>query len=125
VDEQKLDANATKNIRNIFLMVGKLASRLWTSNMWPEVVDSRTLLGVVVASNGLMMRHPIVNLGGGEESLTEREVRLVVHPLLLIYGTEDGNKYDDFRVLMPAEVWCPDSVMQFFLTGLPRDVVAC
>lgn len=56
-----------------------------------------------------MTAHPLVKFNDHKEDWTERQIGLVAHPLLLIWGNEEGEKYDEYRVLVPAEVWCADA----------------
>ena len=32
---------------------------------------------------------------------------MVIHPLIMAYGTDEGEAYDQHRAWMPAEVWLP------------------
>jgi len=112
IDDTRLEALQLARIHELFLKVAKIACNLWTSKTWPEVVDSSLLLGSIEAhDSALMTLHPFVTSNGNKNDLTSRQIGLVIHPLLLIYGTDDGDKYDEYRVLMPAEVWCPDVAM--------------
>lgn len=97
-------------IGDIFVQAARLAYELWTRktalrcitlvNMDPNVRFSTTDPG--------MVHHALVKYNESEEELNGRPLRLVVHPLLQVWGTDDGDNYDKNRVWMPAEVWLPN-----------------
>jgi hypothetical protein len=57
-----------------------------------------------------MKPYPLVRYKNHPNWLKDEPVTLIVHPLLEIYGTDEGEDYDNNpRILMPAEVWLESS----------------
>lgn len=56
-----------------------------------------------------MVPHTLVRCGDGngdhEDQLEPKPVSVIVHPLLVVYGTDESTNYDQHRVWAPAEVW--------------------
>lgn len=42
---------------------------------------------------------------GHEDELEHKPITVIVHPLLLVYGTDESRDYDQHRVWAQAEVW--------------------
>lgn len=54
----------------------------------------------------LMEPHSLVRMDKHPGKLRGRLVELIVHPLLEIYGRDEGKRYEEeARVLVPAEAW--------------------
>ncbi|KFY69893.1 hypothetical protein V499_09645 [Pseudogymnoascus sp. VKM F-103] len=49
--------------------------------------------------------HTMVHPDDHDDKLKGRNITLIVHPLLQVYGTDEGKDYDNMRVWVPAEAW--------------------
>jgi hypothetical protein len=106
IDKGKLKDKAKKRVRTMFVNAAKLAYKLWTSKTWVVVMDAKELPETFSTDGNSMKAHPLVDFEGDMSKLVGQKIDLVAHPLLLIYGNNEGEKYEEYRVLMPAEVLC-------------------
>ncbi|QSZ31529.1 hypothetical protein DSL72_001096 [Monilinia vaccinii-corymbosi] len=53
--------------------------------------------------------HSSVDYESHEDQLHGKAISILLHPLVMVYGTEDGKDYDQQRVWAPAEVWLDSS----------------
>lgn len=51
------------------------------------------------------LSHSSVDYESHEDQLKGKPISVIVHPLLMVYGTDDAEDYDQGRVWAPAEVW--------------------
>ncbi|PVH80367.1 hypothetical protein DL98DRAFT_418771 [Cadophora sp. DSE1049] len=52
-----------------------------------------------------MAPHSLIHPDEDEEKLKGRQIKVLVHPLLEVLGTDEARYYDEARVWVPAEVW--------------------
>jgi hypothetical protein len=52
-----------------------------------------------------------------DDHLIGKPITVIVHPLLEVYGTCEGEDYEKGRVLIPAEVWLENSLCRFLQHG--------
>ncbi|KAF7940707.1 uncharacterized protein EAE97_006893 [Botrytis byssoidea] len=98
-------------LRVIYSEAASISYMLWTR---------RTALNVYVLENMRDMRFPFdnkyvvphssVNYEEHEDQLEGRALSIIVHPCLVVSGTDDAKNYDQRRVWAPAEVWLDSSV---------------
>ncbi|ESZ92368.1 hypothetical protein SBOR_7252 [Sclerotinia borealis F-4128] len=53
--------------------------------------------------------HSSVDYESHKDQLRGRSISMMVHPLVMVFGTDDGTDYDQGRVWAPAEVWLDSS----------------
>ncbi|TGO89504.1 hypothetical protein BPOR_0106g00120 [Botrytis porri] len=52
-----------------------------------------------------LLSHSSVDYESHEDRLIGKPIDVIVHPLVMVYGTDDGENYQQGRVWAPAEVW--------------------
>jgi hypothetical protein len=79
------------------LWTRKIGMRLWTlSDMGTPTFD---------VEDSRFKPHTMVHPDDYNDKLKGRNITLIVHPLLQVYGTDEGKDYDSERVWVPAEAW--------------------
>jgi len=101
-----------ENLEAIYFQAAQVAYNLWTRRQTFKVTTLADMGPVTFdADNALMEPHPSVRVDDHQRRLKGRPVTLIMHPLLEVIGTEEGEGFDqEPRVLMPAEVWLDSSL---------------
>lgn len=109
-----MNGGDTLDVRNrvteIFVRAARLSYELWTRKTALKVTTFSNIDGYVRfdVDSPKMVAHALFDYDQHDDMLKGRFVRMIVHPMLQAFGTDDGDQYDKGRVLMPAEVWLPN-----------------
>ncbi|KAF5869579.1 uncharacterized protein Bfra_010775 [Botrytis fragariae] len=108
-DEARADAG--DKLKAIYREAATMSYKLWSR---------RTLLSCTTLSNldhptfepnnKYMVAHSSVDYEKHESLLYGKPISIIVHPCLIVFGTDDAKDYDQQRVWAPAEVWLDSSV---------------
>ncbi|EDO01359.1 predicted protein [Sclerotinia sclerotiorum 1980 UF-70] len=102
------DDQLRENIFSIYREAAIISYNLWTR---------RTKLVCYTLHDGMgsrllfhpnskdMTAHSSVDYGSHADQLKGRPISIILHPCLMVYGTDDGKDYHQGRVWAPAEVW--------------------
>ena len=94
-----------RELYQIFCSAGKLFSSLWKQKIFIDSqFDCYNQRPFEVASD-LMEIHPTQRIDDGDTSKDGLLVQLVVQPAVLAFGTEEGQKYNKFKIWAKAVVW--------------------
>jgi hypothetical protein len=96
-----------KKLKSIYQEAVLIAYMLWTRRTTMEVLTLSDMEHPPTfdVSDTQLKPHPLVHPDDYDDKLKGRPITLIVHPLLRVYGTDDGRDYDRARVWVPAEVW--------------------
>ena len=103
-----IDTNTAniKKLNSIYREAALVSYMLWTRKTAMKLV---TLINMESPTfdvdDSKLKPHAIVHPDDHDDKLKGRQITLIVHPLLLVYGTDEGKDYDNVRVWVPAEVW--------------------
>jgi hypothetical protein len=101
-----------EGLGEVYYQAAQVAYNLWTRRQTFKV-STRADMGPITfdADNALIAPHPSVRVDDHRGQLKGRPVTLIVHPLLEVVGTDEGEDFDqEPRVLIPAEVWLDSSL---------------
>jgi hypothetical protein len=96
-----------EGLGEVYYQAAQVAYNLWTRKQTFKV-STRADMGPITfdADNALMALHPSVRVDDHRGQLKGQPVTLIVHPLLEVVGTDEGEDFDqEPRVLILAEVW--------------------
>jgi hypothetical protein len=95
-----------KSLGSIYLEAATLSYNLWTQR---TTLDCTTLHDVAEltfdADSEAFKPHSLVRYDEHEDQLKGKPAKLMVHPLLRAFGTDDGKDYNYERIWASAEVW--------------------
>ncbi|KAF4634010.1 hypothetical protein G7Y89_g4106 [Cudoniella acicularis] len=105
IHEKAKDKSGNK-IREIYRTAGTLSYMLWTRKTTIKCYSIHEMDHLAFDSESkFLVPHTSVRYDDHEDHLQGRPISMFVHPLLKVYGTDDGKDYDIGRVWAPAEVW--------------------
>lgn len=101
---------AKEKLKAIYREAADLSYRLWTqkTTIICYTMEDQGLRGRTFdADDQYLTPHSLVRCDDVDDQsrLRGRPITLIVHPLLLVYGNDEGKEYDKHRVWAPAEVW--------------------
>jgi len=104
------DAADLESLISLFEQAGHLAYELWArkTNISCVTLDRIHPECRFDLESGRMTAHALVKK---PDTLQGQKFMLMVHPLLMVYGTESGKNYSRGRVWIPAEVWLPNGIL--------------
>ncbi|KAH8804544.1 hypothetical protein F5884DRAFT_796458, partial [Xylogone sp. PMI_703] len=93
-------------VKSIYREAATITYKLWTRRTFMRCY---TLQGFNAPAFNIndpeMSPHPSVRYDDHEDQLKGKPITVIVHPLLLVFGTDEAEDYDKSRVWIPAEVW--------------------
>ncbi|KAM0141125.1 hypothetical protein ACHAO1_001901 [Botrytis cinerea] len=99
------------NLRVIYREAASISYMLWTRRTALKIYVLENMINMRFSSdNKYMVPHSSVKYEDHEEQLKGRALSIIVHPCLVVSGTDDGKDYEQRRVWAPAEVWLDSSV---------------
>jgi hypothetical protein len=104
------DTETIRKVNEIFCRAAAIATGVWTSDIILEIstLEDFELDVSFDTHDKRMIAHPLVD---DPEDLQGRSIEMIVHPLVMVHGIEDGENDGEGRVWMPAEVWLPNEVI--------------
>jgi hypothetical protein len=106
-----LDVNSNneerrKWLNDIYQEAATLSYRLWTQKTTLRCMTLRDMEHQTFdAESEYLKPHPLVRYDEHEDQLKGKPITLMVHPLLQVFGTDDGKSYDSGRIWASGEVW--------------------
>jgi hypothetical protein len=98
--------NTKKKLTSIYQEAATLSYRLWTQRTTLRCVTLTDLKNPTFnAESEYLKPHSLVRYEDHDDQLKGRPIMLIVHPLLEVFGTNEGKEYDSSRVWAAAEVW--------------------
>jgi len=95
-----------ERLNTIYREAAALAYQLWTRRTAMTCRGLRDLRDLLFDNDSeFLVPHTLVHPDEHEDHLKGRPFTIVVHPLLLAFGTEEGADYESGRVWARAEVW--------------------
>jgi hypothetical protein len=95
-----------KKLNAIYQEAASVAYMLWTRKTAMKLVTLSDMESPTFdVDNSNLKPHTMVHPDDHDDKLKGRQITLIVHPLLQVYGTDGGRDYDNMRVWIPAEVW--------------------
>lgn len=94
-------------LQEIYIWAVDLSASLWTQRTYMRNDGLRQLDTFTIESSE-MGAHPLHRLDDEDTSLDNREVLLVVFPLVTAYGNDDGESYDQRTIWARATVLVED-----------------
>lgn len=103
-----LDATTAniEKLHSIYRETAPVAYMLWTRKIGMRL-STLSDLGTPTfdVEDSRFEAHTMVHPDDHDDKLKGRKITLIVHPLLEVYGTDEGKDYDHVRVWVPAEAW--------------------
>jgi hypothetical protein len=103
-----IDANTAsiEKLNSIYQEAALVSYMLWTRKTAMRLETLSTMGSPVFEVDDPRLKpHAMVHPDDHNDKLKGRQITLIVHPLLRVYGTDEGKDYDKARVWVPAEVW--------------------
>jgi hypothetical protein len=103
-----IDTNTAniKKLSSIYKEAASVSYMLWTRKTAMRLVTLSDMKNPTFDIGDPRLKpHTLVHPDDHDDKLKGRQVTLIVHPLLQVYGTDEGKDYDKERVWVPAEVW--------------------
>jgi hypothetical protein len=95
-----------EKLNSIYQEAASVSYMLWTRKIAMRLETLSTMGSPVFEVDDPRLKpHAMVHPDDHKDKLKGRQVTLIVHPLLRVYGTDEGKNYDKARVWVPAEVW--------------------
>ncbi|RAL59236.1 hypothetical protein DID88_006951 [Monilinia fructigena] len=95
-----------KKLRSLYQQAADLSYHLWTRRTTLKISTRGDLNPLFDVEDPKMTLHSTVK-EDTENKLTGQPIALFVHPMHMIelYGTEEGEDYENSLIFAPAEVW--------------------
>jgi hypothetical protein len=103
-----IDTNTAniKKLNSIYQEAASVSYMLWTRKTAMTLVTLSDMGSPTFdVDDSTLKPHTMVHPDDHDDKLKGRQITLIVHPLLRVYGTDEGRDYDNARVWVPAEVW--------------------
>jgi protein-tyrosine-phosphatase len=103
-----IDTNTAniKKLNSIYQEAASVSYMLWTRKTAMRLVTLSDMGSPNFdVDDSRLKPHTMVHPDDHDDKLKGRQITLIVHPLLRVYGTDEGRDYDNARVWVPAEVW--------------------
>ncbi|TGO11633.1 hypothetical protein BTUL_0105g00230 [Botrytis tulipae] len=97
-------------LRAIYREAASVSYMLWTRRTTLKILTLKDIAREFHPEIKHLVPHSSVNYEKHEDQLRGRAISIIVHPLLLVHGTDDAKDYNHRRVWAPAEVWLDSSV---------------
>ncbi|THV47570.1 hypothetical protein BGAL_0302g00130 [Botrytis galanthina] len=97
-------------LRVIYREAASVSYMLWTRRTTLKILTLKDINPEFYPEAKHLVPHSSVDYENYEDQLRGRPISIIVHPLLLVHGTDDAKDYDHRRVWAPAEVWLDSSV---------------
>ncbi|TGO71948.1 hypothetical protein BELL_0509g00070 [Botrytis elliptica] len=97
-------------LRVIYREAASVSYMLWTRRTTLQILTLKDINPKFHPEVKHLVPHSSVDYENHEDQLRGRAISIIVHPLLLVCGTDDAKDYDHSRVWAPAEVWLDSSV---------------
>jgi hypothetical protein len=106
LDPNKNNEGSKKRLEGIYHEAATLSYRLWTQRTDLECLTLQDLKRYTFdADNEYLTPHSLVRYDDYEDQLKGQPITLIVHPLLLAFGTDEGKDDESERIWASAEVW--------------------
>jgi len=93
-------------LKDIYHGAAKLSFNLWTQRTALKCVTLKEMgPRFFDADSEYLKPHSLVRYEDHEDQLKGKPITIIVHPLLLASGTDEGKDYDCNRIWASAEVW--------------------
>jgi len=104
INPEMKDASRTLDI--IFQEAAVLSYQLWTRRTAIKCTTLKDSAGLTFNINNPRMEpHTLVRYDDHEDQLLGKPITVLVHPLVEVYGTDEGEDYNKSRIWVPGEVW--------------------
>ncbi|KFY46822.1 hypothetical protein V495_02243 [Pseudogymnoascus sp. VKM F-4514 (FW-929)] len=103
-----IDTNTAniQRLNSIYQEAASIAYMLWTRKTAMRLSTLNDLGSPTFdVDDSRLKPHTMVHPDDHDDKLKGRNITLIVHPLLQVYGTDEGKDYDNVRVWVPAEAW--------------------
>jgi hypothetical protein len=113
----KLDLSAAaERAKRVFDAAVSLAYQLWSEKTYVQPYELADLAQGgrrFALGSELLESHPLHKLEAAEDGdeahrLDGQVPRIVTFPAILLYGTSDAEDYDNYSILIAAQVWLDD-----------------
>lgn len=102
--------NCAHKLKAIYREAANISYNSWTRRTYLEHTTLESMRGLYFdPDDKRMVAHSSVDYEIHDDQLKGRPISVIVHPLLRVFGTDDGKDYDQCRVWAPAEVWLDSS----------------
>ncbi|KAH8650614.1 hypothetical protein BGZ60DRAFT_421435 [Tricladium varicosporioides] len=96
----------TKKLNSIYQEAASVSYMLWTRKIAMRLISLSDMGSPTFdVDDSRLKPHTMVHPDDHDDKLKGRKITLIVHPLLQVYGTDEGRDYDNARVWIPTEVW--------------------
>ncbi|KAL4933395.1 uncharacterized protein BDV17DRAFT_251822 [Aspergillus undulatus] len=102
LNENDRDAHS-RELRSLYKSAAQLALALWSQRSFIATHKLHDLPWFTVTS-ALMEVHRLQHLDEDDTSMDGKGILLVVQPAVLAFGSEDADRYDEYKVWAPAVV---------------------
>ncbi|KAF7932505.1 uncharacterized protein EAE98_003804 [Botrytis deweyae] len=110
ISDEARNESADK-LQAIYREAANISYMLWTRRTALEVFFLEDMRNMHFRfDNKYTVPHSSVKYEDHEDQLEGRALSIIVHPCLVVSGTDDAKNYDQRRVWAPAEVWLDSSV---------------
>jgi hypothetical protein len=100
----------SKRLKDIYQEAAALSYRLWTQRTTLSCLTLRDIEPQTFdAESEYLKPHPLVRYDEHEDDLKGKPISLIVHPLIQVFGTNEGEDYDSGRIWASGEVWLDSS----------------
>lgn len=103
----EINTTQYKRLNSIYLEAATISYNLWTRRTTMKVFTLQELGQPTFNVDSTWQRpHNLVHYDEHDDKMKGRSVKVIVHPVLKVYGTDEGLDYDsNIRVWAKAEVW--------------------
>jgi hypothetical protein len=109
LDPNKNNEQTIEKLKVIYREAAALSYRLWTQRTTLKCITLKDLQELrkltFDADNEYLKSHSLVRHEDHEDQLKGKPITLIVHPLLMVFGTDEGKEYDSGRIWASGEVW--------------------
>jgi len=106
---ERNNEETNQKVRAIYKEAAMLSYRLWTQKTTLRCFSLQDLQEieklVFDADDEYLKPNPLVGYYKHEDQLKGKPITLIVHPLILVFGTSEGKDYDSERIWASGEVW--------------------
>ena len=92
-----------RELKDIFCSAGEMATNLWTQRTNMKCFNIRHLQAFNI-DNSKMVAHRLHHLDDDDHSLDGRSILAVIQPLVVAYGNDNEENYDQFKIWAKAVV---------------------
>ncbi len=98
--------SSAKKLKDIYQEAAATSYRLWTRRTTMKCLTLHEMgQPTFDPDSTYLVPHTLVRYDDHDDQLRNKEITVIVHPLLKVYGTDEATDYGEGRVWAPAEVW--------------------